>query len=70
MGWNWHDDDVLRKIGYIPTKSEGNDRLFEDLREQLALFESVLEGKEDSTLKFNIKIFKANIDKLLSKLER
>jgi hypothetical protein len=60
MTWNY----------YNLTKNEDNDRLFEDLRDQLDLFQSVLEGKEDSTLKFNIKIFKANIDKLLSKLER
>jgi len=60
MTWNY----------YNLTKNEDNDRLFEDLRDQLDLFQSVLEGNEDSTLKFNIKIFKANIDKLLSKLER
>ena len=60
MTWNY----------YNLTKSEDNDRLFETLREQLDLFQSVLEGNEDSTLKFNIKIFKANVNKLLSKLER
>jgi len=59
MTWNY----------YNLTKSEDNDRLFETLREQLDLFQSVLEGNEDSTLKFNIKIFKTNVNKLLSKLE-
>ena len=59
MTWNY----------YNLTKSEDNDRLFETLREQLDLFQSVLEGNEDSTLKFNIKIFKANVNELLSKLE-
>lgn len=59
MTWNY----------YNLTKSEDNDRLFETLREQLDLFQSVLEGNEDSTLKFNIKTFKANVNELLSKLE-
>ena len=57
--WNYYDI----------TKNEENDKLLSDLREQLDLFESVLEGNPDSTVGFNIKIFKSNVDTLMAKLQ-
>lgn len=59
MTWNYYDI----------TKNEENDKLLSDLREQLDLFESALGGSQDSTLGFNIKIFKSNVDTLMAKLQ-
>ena len=69
MDWNWHDDDVLRKIGYIPNKEKLKQKTVAEAM-VMALPENYSIGKfaEDVALILNEEYGQHNFEKFLKVL--